>query len=136
MLQWVPRLVLRLVPSLVPDLPRALPPPPRAQRRPVTTTLHGHTRVDPYRWLREASLPEVQAHLKTENAYCEAWFEPWTALREELYNEMLARIQEDDDSVPWREHGWWTTQRTVQGQAYPTYWRWQDGSDPQSRCCR
>lgn len=132
MLQWVPRLVLRLVPSLVPDLPRALPPPPRAQRRPVTSTLHGHTRVDPYRWLREASLPEVQAHLKTENAYCEAWFEPWTALREELYNEMLARIQEDDDSVPWREHGWWTTQRTTRGQAYPTYWRWQDGSDPQS----
>ena len=98
----------------------------------MTTTLHGHTRVDPYRWLREASLPEVQAHLKAENAYCEAWFSPFATLRQDLYQEMLARIQEDDDSVPWREHGWWTTQRTARGQAYPTYWRWQDGSDPQS----
>ena len=109
---------------------RALLEAPRAARRPVKTTRHGDVRVDEYAWLRERDNPEVLSHLRAENAHTEAWFEPLQALRAGLYDEMLARIQEDDDTVPWREHGWWTTQRTAKGQAYATYWRWRDGADP------
>ena len=109
---------------------RALNTAPRALRRPLKATRHGDTRVDDYAWLRERDNPEVLNHLHAENAHTEAWFEPLGTLRADLYDEMLKRIQEDDDAVPWRENGWWTTQRTAKGQAYPTYWRWRDGTDP------
>ena len=121
---------------------------PIAARHPVVTRRHGDTRIDDYAWLRERDNPEVQAHLRAENAHTQAWFAHWEAqevakgvaqgvaqeapLRQRLYHEMLARIQEDDESVPWREHGWWTTQRTAQGHAYPSYWRWKDGADASS----
>ena len=39
---------------------------------------------------------------------------------------MLARIQEDDDEVPWRWHGWWHWSRTAKGRQYETWLRRRD----------
>jgi oligopeptidase B len=98
-------------------------PAPRPAQRPKDVSVHRDTRIDPYFWLRERENPEVLAHLQAENAYSEAWFEPLKPLREQLYAEMLGRIQEDDLSVPYRKGDWWYATRTLQGLAYPVHVR-------------
>ena len=74
--------------------------PPVAAKRPVTATIHGDTRTDEYAWFRDKSNPEVLEHLRAEDAYAEWWMEPTQPLQRALYDEMLARIQETDVSVP------------------------------------
>jgi len=85
--------------------------PPKAERRPVETTLHGHNRIDPYAWLRAENWQavmrdptvlagDIRAHLESENAYADAILAPVADLRRTLFEEMKARIKEDDSSVP------------------------------------
>ncbi len=100
--------------------------PPIATRRPHDASLHGETRIDEWHWLREIDNPEVLAHLHAENAHARAWLAPLDELRDTLYAEMLARIQEDDDEVPWRKNGWWQWSRTETGRQYPLYLRRRD----------
>ena len=102
-----------------------LPPvkPPIAAKKPKVTTKFGDRRVDNYRWLREKESPEVIEYLNAENVHGEALMRPLAGFRERLYKEMLARIQETDESVPYRRHGYWYYQREVEGQQYPIYCR-------------
>ena len=97
--------------------------PPSAARRPRTSTLHGETRVDDYYWLREKESPEVRAYLEAENAYTAAVMAPTEALQEQLYEEMLARIQQTDLSVPYRQGRYSYYTRTEAGKQYPIYCR-------------
>ncbi len=99
---------------------------PIPARRPKDVSVHGDTRIDEWFWLRDRDDPEVLAHLHAENAHTEAWFAPHAALKQQLYDEMLARIQEDDDEVPWRKHGWWHWSRTAKGRQYETWLRRRD----------
>lgn len=100
-----------------------LPPPPRPERRPRDVSVHGDRRIDDYFWLRERDDPQVLAHLKAENAYADAWFAPLATVESGLYDEMLARIQEDDEGVPYRKGDWWYLSRTGKGLAYPIHVR-------------
>jgi oligopeptidase B len=100
-----------------------LPAPPVAKKVPKTMTKFGDRRVDNYFWMREKENPDVIAHLKAENAYTEAVAKPLEAFREKLYKEMLARIQETDESVPYLKRGWWYYTREVEGLQYPIYCR-------------
>lgn len=97
--------------------------PPQAARRPKDVSIHGDIRIDDYFWLRERDSPEVLDHLKAENDHAEAWFAPHKAFRDALYAEILARIQEDDEAVPYRKGDWWYASRTAQGRQYVTYVR-------------
>jgi oligopeptidase B len=97
--------------------------PPVAAKKPKVMTKFGDRRVDPYYWLREKTQPEVIDYLNGENRYTEAVMKPLEGFRETLYNEILGRIQETDESVPYRRHGYWYYQREVQGQQYPIYAR-------------
>jgi oligopeptidase B len=97
--------------------------PPRAARRPKVTTKFGDRRVDDYFWLRDKSDPEVIAYLQAENAYGREVMRPLEGFREALYQEILGRIQETDESVPYRRHGYWYYSREVEGQQYPIYCR-------------
>jgi oligopeptidase B len=80
-------------------------------------------RIDEYFWLRRRGDPAVRAHLEAENAYANAWFRPLKGLQRQLYREMLSRLQEDDETVPVREGGWWYFTRTLKGRAYPVLLR-------------
>ena len=99
------------------------PLPPVARKEPVTLEKFGDRRVDEYAWLRGKDKPEVLAHLKAENAYAEAATGHLAGFREKLYQEMLARIQETDESVPYLYRGWWYYAREVEGLQYPIYCR-------------
>ncbi len=98
-------------------------PAPAAARRPKAMAKFGDRRVDPYYWLREKSNPEVIAYLEAENRYTEAVTKPLARFRKALYAEMLGRIRETDESVPYRRHGYWYYQREVEGLQYPIYCR-------------
>jgi oligopeptidase B len=85
--------------------------PPHADRRPVSDTRHGITRVDDYAWLRADNWQEVmrepdklpadiRAYLEAENAYTQARMAHAGSLQEKLFAEMKGRIKEDDSSVP------------------------------------
>jgi oligopeptidase B len=99
------------------------PTPPVAPRRPFEIVTHGHIRVDDYFWLREKENPEVIAYLEAENAYTETMLKGIEGLRETLYKEMVARIQETDETVPVRIGNYLYYSRTEEGKQYPIYCR-------------
>ena len=97
--------------------------PPVAEKRFYSHTLHGDKRVDDYFWMRDRDDPAVMAYLDAENAYTQAMMQHTEALQAELYQEMLARIQETDLSVPYRKDEYYYYSRTEAGKAYPIHCR-------------
>ncbi len=96
---------------------------PVAPRQARDVSVHGDPRSDDYFWLRDRDDPRTLAYLKAENAYADAWLAPHAELKEKLYQEMLSRIQQDDDSVPMRKGDWWYSTQTRRGEQYPHYLR-------------
>jgi oligopeptidase B len=93
--------------------------PPVAKRVPKTDVVHDDVRHDDYAWMRQKDDPEVMAYLTAENAYTDAVMKPTAAFRDTLYAEMLARIKEDDQTVPYRRRGHFYYSRTEKGKQYP-----------------
>ena len=102
---------------------QAPPSPPVAKKVPRVTTLHGVTLTDDYHWMRDKGSPEVTAYLEAENAYTEAGMKHTAALQETLYAEMLGRIKESDQQVPYRDGDYFYYTRTEEGKGYPIYCR-------------
>ena len=77
---------------------------PSPEKIPVTFEAHGVKRVDDYYWMRDDSRkdPKVIEHLNSENDYLENWFLSGTDRRDELFEEITARIPKKEDSVPIR----------------------------------
>ena len=77
---------------------------PSPEKIPVTFEAHGVKRVDNYYWMRDDSRkdPKVIEHLNSENDYLENWFLSGTDRRDELFEEITARIPKKEDSVPIR----------------------------------
>lgn len=103
--------------------------PPVAVRRHTERTVHGHTLVDDYAWLREKESPGVTAYLEAENAWCSAVMAGTEDLQKQLYEEMLSHIKETDISVPFREREYWYYSRTEQGKQYEIYCRKRGAGD-------
>ncbi|ROS73401.1 S9 family peptidase [Cellulomonas sp. PhB143] len=104
--------------------------PPVADRRPTARSHHGHEVTDPYEWLREKESPDVVAHLEAENAYTEQETAHLAGLRATIFDEIKARTQETDLSVPVRDGAWWYYARTVEGQQYAIRARAPLGGEP------
>ena len=97
--------------------------PPTAKTQPKELTAAGDTRVDFYYWLREKDDPEVLSYLEEENGYTSSVMQSTEPLQQELYSEMLARIQEDDMDVPYRKGSFLYYSRSVRGQSYALFCR-------------
>ncbi len=100
-----------------------MPTPPVAAKKPQTFEKFGDKRVDDYFWLRDKSNSEVIDYLKAENAYREAMMAPLKPLQEQLYKDMLSRIKETDENVPYRKGEYWYYSRTEMGKQYNIYCR-------------
>jgi oligopeptidase B len=76
--------------------------PPVAARRPHEVVSPHGTRTDPYYWLRDdtRSNPEVLRYLEAEQAYYRAESARWAPFTETLYGEFVARLKQNDDTVP------------------------------------
>ena len=111
--------------------------PPVAEQREHTYTHHGITLSDPYHWLKDQSYPvvddeDVLDYVKAENAWFEAQMAPHQALVDTLYEEMKARLKEDDSTVPQKDGDWLYWSEFEQGKEYRVHYRKPvAGGDPQ-----
>jgi len=96
---------------------------PKAPKKPVKLEKHGDTRLDNYYWLRERENPEVIQYLKAENAYFDQQTKSYQALEKDLFQEMKARIKQDDESVPVFENAYYYQTKYLKGKEYPVYSR-------------
>jgi oligopeptidase B len=99
------------------------PVPPVAEKRPVELTMHGHTRVDDYYWLRERESQEVIEYLEAENEYTGAMLKHTEDLQHKLYEEIIGRIKQTDESVPYFDNGYYYYVRFEEGGEFPIYCR-------------
>lgn len=99
------------------------PLPPVAKTVPHQNHWHGEVFVDDYYWMREKEHPDVRAYLAAENVYTKAKTGHLQPLKTKLYEEMIARVQQTDLSVPMRMGGFYYYHRTVEGKQYPIYCR-------------
>ena len=97
--------------------------PPLAKRIPKVDVIHGDRRQDDYFWLRNREDPEVIAYLEAENAYTDGVMKPTDGFQDALYREILARIKEDDSTVPYRRGEHFYYSRTEKGKQYPIHCR-------------
>jgi oligopeptidase B len=99
------------------------PKPPVAKKIPKSVTMFGDERVDDYGWLRDKKSPDTIAYLEAENAYADAMTKGNDKLAATLYDEMLGRIKQTDENVPYRKNGYFYYSRTVKDLQYPIHAR-------------
>ena len=97
--------------------------PPIAKIIPHQLEKHGHIRTDNYYWLNDRENPEVIDYLNKENEYYQKSTEHTMAFQKDLFEEMKARIKEDDESYPYFYNGYYYITRFEKGKDYPIYSR-------------
>src|SRR5262245_57580708 len=101
------------------------PKPPVAKKVPKTTEIHGYTVTDNYAWMADKTKTDkdVLTYLKAETDYADAMMKPTANFQDTLYKEMLSRIKETDENVPYRKGDYFYYSRTEQGKQYPIFCR-------------
>ncbi|MCE2572141.1 S9 family peptidase [Motilimonas eburnea] len=110
--------------------------PPQAEKRPFLIKHHQDIRQDDYYWLRDDSRSDadVLAYLRAENAYCDALMAQWAPLQQSLFEEMTARLQPDEASVPYYKKGYWYQQLYLDGCDYPKLVRYAQSLNAEPQC--
>lgn len=104
---------------------------PKAEPRPHELKIHGHTRIDPYYWLKDRENPEVLAYMEAENAFTESALKQTTDLQNKLFEEMKGRIAQDDSTAPYYYRGYFYYSRTEENKDYHIYCRKKASLDAQ-----
>jgi oligopeptidase B len=105
--------------------------PPIAAQKPYDVVSPNGTRKDEYYWLRDDKREnaEMLAYVQAENAYTDAMLGHTKVLETKLYGEIIARLKQDDSTVPYRMNGYWYYTRYETGTEYPLYARRRDVPD-------
>lgn len=110
------------------------PDAPVAAKADTLLKEHGQTRVDPYFWMRltdeqkraenpDSHTKEVLDYLTAENDYTKKVMSHTEDLQQKLYDEIVGRIKQTDESVPYFTNGYWYYTRYEEGGEYPIYCR-------------
>lgn len=96
---------------------------PIADVKPHTRTIHGESVTDNYYWMYDyfgkgPDSNKVIEYLNKENEYFDEVMAPNKGLRQKLFDEMKARIKEDDQSVPAFRDGYFYYNRSEKGKQY------------------
>ena len=97
--------------------------PPIAKKIPKTLEKHGHERVDDYYWLNERENSDVIDYLNAENDYTKSMLKHTEEFQEKLFDEMKSRIKKDDQSVPYKQNGYYYITKYEKDKEYPIYSR-------------
>ena len=104
---------------------------PVAQKIDHIIKQHGQERNDPYHWLRDENWqkfmqgeldfanPEIKTYIDAENAYKDAVMADYKGVQKELYDEILSRVKEDDQSCPIKKGDYFYYSREEKGKNYP-----------------
>ena len=104
-------------------MPETIVLPPNASIIPHSLEKHGHIRTDNYYWLNNRENPEVVDYLNQENEYYQQSTAHTKDFQKDLFEEMKARIKEDDESVPYFYNGYYYITRFEKGKDYPIHSR-------------
>jgi oligopeptidase B len=96
---------------------------PVVDKEPKEFKAHGDVRIDNYYWLNQRENAKVIDYLKAENAYLDTMMSGTKALQEKLFAEMKGRIKEKDESLPFKNNGYWYYSRFEEGKQYPLFCR-------------
>ena len=100
--------------------------PPKADKTIYQHKIHDDIRLDPYYWLKDRDNPEVIDYLERENDYYQKMTAEQEEFKDDLFEELKARIKEDDSSVPYFYNGYWYITRFEKNKQYPIYTRKKD----------
>ena len=92
--------------------------PPVATKKPYEMTEHGNTRIDNYYWMRltdeqksakeyDKQAQEVVNYIDFENSYTESSLSHTKIFQNNLFEEIIGRIEQDDESVPYLDNGYY-----------------------------
>ena len=109
-----------------------VPPVPKKESYEITT--HGDKRIDNYYWMRlsdeqkKSKNPDEQTkavvdYINQENNYTQKSLLHTNKIQENLYDEIVARIQKDDETVPYLDNGYFYYSRYEKGKEYAIYCR-------------
>jgi len=108
--------------------------PPDPEQIPKELVSHGDIRVDNYYWMKlsdeqknsedpDDQTQKVVAYLEAENEYLKKIMAHTEELQETLYQEIIGRIKQTDESVPYFKNGYWYYSRYEEGKEYPIWCR-------------
>jgi len=97
--------------------------PPLALKIKKKLSANGNIRIDNYYWLNERDNPKVINYIKAENEYTEQIMADYAEFKEKIYSEIIGRIKQNDESVPYKENGYYYYTRFEEGKEYPIYCR-------------
>ncbi|NJO70508.1 MAG: oligopeptidase B, partial [Bacteroidetes bacterium] len=85
--------------------------PPVAEKQPYQRIVHNDTVIDNYYWMidyfkKGPDSSKVVAYLEAENTYLDTMMADSRKFRDDLFQEMKARIKEKDESVPVFKNGY------------------------------
>ena len=105
--------------------------PPVAEKKLHELSAHGDMRIDNYYWMNDffkkgPDSNKVVDYLKAENSYLDTMMSGAKELRQKLFDEMKGRIKEKDESVPYKDNGYWYYTREEEGKQYHIYCRKKD----------
>ena len=107
------------------------PTPPVAEIKPDTFVEFNQQRIDNYYWMKDKSDLKVIEYLNAENAYTDTVMASTKDLQKTIYDEILGRMKEDDESYPTLKDGYYYYSRSETGKQYPTYCRRKGSMDAQ-----
>ncbi|NQU35530.1 MAG: S9 family peptidase [Bacteroidetes bacterium] len=96
---------------------------PKAKKIAKELVMHGHTRIDNYYWLNNNENPEVINYLNDENFYKKEIMKNTNKLQGEIYDEIIGRIKQTDETVPYNYNGFSYYVKFEEGLEYPIYCR-------------
>ncbi len=99
------------------------PAPPVTEVNPDTFVNFGQERIDNYYWLKDKNNPKVIDYLNAENAYTDSVMASTKVLQQTIFDEIVGRMKEDDESYPSFKDGYYYYSRTEKGKQYRTYCR-------------
>jgi len=102
---------------------------PKATKTPKELSIHGQKIIDNYFWLNEKENPAVIDYLNAENEYYHSKTAHTNTLQQELFEELKARIKEEDQSVPFKKNHYIYTTYMHVGQQYPVFCRKHESED-------
>ena len=97
--------------------------PPIAKKITKKLTIHNHTRIDPYYWLNDRENSEVIKYLNQENNYASYKMKHTENLQNDLYEEIIGRLDKEESSVPYFLDGYFYSQSYEKGNEYPVFKR-------------
>lgn len=102
---------------------------PNPAKRDKVLTIHDDSRVDPYYWMNERENPDVKEYLEEENAYTAEVLKDTKDLQEEIYQEIISRINPNEITIPYELNGYIYQAKYEEGKEYPIHLRKLKGSE-------